>query len=314
MTGSLPQLRLNQGDVTESRVYYCAHFVAAELGYFAEAGVAVSFATAPGAGGGTVLGAQIPAVLDGTADLAIGGPMLLMRMAQEGDARLAAFCAAVAANPWVLVAASPQPGFTFADLRGCVVRDIARIGTATMTFGWLLRQHGLGPDDVQLDPGSGDERADIAAVASAACAYGLHSLHAVCDAVAEGRLSVVADLASITGPIPWSAYIARRDGLAAAPEAFAAFTRAIGRALTWIGETDAAEIAALVRPHYPALSDAGLRVAIAGYKASGTFAITPAVSRADHDRFATILTGAGWLHAPVPYEAVFATPPVTPIR
>jgi NitT/TauT family transport system substrate-binding protein len=313
MTGS-PQLRLNQGDASESRAYYCAHFVAAERGYFADEGVAVTFTTAQGGAGTTILGAQIPAVIEETADLAIGGPMLLMRMAQEGDARLVAFCAAVAANPWVLVAAAPQPGFTLAHLRGRVVRDIARIGTATLTFGWLLRQHGLGPDDVLLEPGSGDESADIAVVASGACAYGLHSLHALGGAVAEGRLTVVADLAALTGPIPWSAYIAGRERLAALPDAFAAFTRAISRALAWIGEADAAAVTEVVRAHYPALSPDGLLLAIAGYKASGTFAAGPAVARADHDRFAAILTEAGWLDAPVPYEAVFVTLPTPTTR
>jgi len=138
--------------------------------------------------------------------------------------------------------------------------------------------------------------------------YGLHSLHALGTAVAEGRVALVADLAPLTGPIPWSAYIARPERLAEAPLAFAAFTRAIARALAWIAGTNAADVATLVEPRYPALSAHGLRRAIAGYKLSGTFAPDPRVPRADHDRFATILSEAGWLRAPVPYEAVFATP------
>jgi hypothetical protein len=38
------------------------------------------------------------------------------------------------------------------------------------------------------------------------------------------------------------------------------------------------------------------------------------VPRADHDRFAVILTEAGWLRALVPYEAVFVTPPALTTR
>lgn len=303
---TVPQLVLNQGDPSEARAYYCAHFVAAERGFFAEAGVAVQFAWAQ-SGGGTIWGGQLPAVIDGTADLAIGGPMVVMRMVEDGEIPVVAFCAAVACNPWVLVAAAGRErpaAFSLADLKHRVVCDIGRIGTATMAFGWVLRQHGISADDLRLEPGSGDEASDIAAVASGAVEYGLHSLHALGPAVAAGRVVVVADLAGLTGKVPWSAYIARPDRIVAAPAAFAAFTRAIGTALAWIAAHDAAEVAACVGAYYPGYPAAGLLAAIAGYKASGVFATDPLIPRRDHDDFVRILMDAGWLQTAVPYESV----------
>ena len=300
-----PLLRMNQGDRGEARSYYCMHFVAAELGFFAAEGVDVAFTWTDSRGDG-IHGGQLPAVIDGSADLAIGGPMLVMRMAEEDGPKLAAFCAAVAANPWVLAAASPRPCFRLADLAGARVRDIAGIGTATLTVRWLLRQLGL--HDVQLEPGGGDEAADIDAVASGAVEYGLHSLHALAPAVCAGRLVVVTDLAGPTGPVPWSAYIAQRQRLATHPAAYAAFARAIGRALAWIAVTPAAEIAGLVSRHYPGYPEAALRLAIDGYKTSGAFAEGPLISRTSHDHFARIMAEAGWLKAPVAYERVVAIP------
>jgi NitT/TauT family transport system substrate-binding protein len=301
MNQARPLLRMNQGDRSEGRIYYCPHFVAAEAGFFATEGIDVAFDWAT-SGGTSILGGQLPAVIDGRADLAIGGPMVVMRLAQDGGPPLAAFCAAVAANPWVLAAPAPMPGFSLARLAGCRVRDMAAIGTATLTFRWLLARHGVG--GVTLEPSSGDATADIAALARGDVDYGLHSLHALGPAVAEGQVAVVADLARLTGPVPWSAYIARRDRMAAQPARFAAFTRAIGRALHWIASHDAAEIAALVARHYPGYPAAGLRVALAGYKASGTFASGPMIPRADHDRFARIMAETGWLTAPVSYKCV----------
>lgn len=298
-------LRLNQGDCSEGRTYYCMHFVAAELGFFAAEGIEVAFTWAA-SGGATIRGGQVPAVIDGAADLAIAGPMVLMRMAEEGEPKLVAFCAAVAGNPWVLAAAAPRPGFRLADLAGASVRDIAGIGTATMTFRWLLRRHGL--HSVRLEPGSGDMAADIDAVANGRVAFGLHSLHALAPALAERRVALVADLAGPTGPVPWSAYVAQPGRLLANPAPYAAFRRAIGRALGWIATHPATEITALVARHYPDLSDAALRIAIGGYQSFGVFADDPAIPRAAHDRFARILTDAGWLNAPVDYDRVVGIP------
>jgi NitT/TauT family transport system substrate-binding protein len=304
MTPDLPVLRLNQGDPSEARIYYCTHFVAAALGCFADEGLEVAF-TWSESGGRTVRGGQIPAVLNGTADLAIGGPMVLMRMVEEGGQRAVAFCAAVAANPWVLVAGQPQPGFAVRALAGRQVCDIGRIGTASLAFAWLLRRHGVA--GVNVTPGSGDEAADIAAVAAGRVAYGLHSLHALGPAVAAGQLHVMADLARLTGPVPWSAYIARPDRLAAAPRAFDAFTRAIARAQGWMARRPPGEIAALVAPHYPDVPPAALLAAIGCYQAWGVFAAGPLIGRPAHEHFARILTEAGWLKAPVAYDDVVVT-------
>lgn len=304
MIRTLPVLRLNQGDRGEGRVYYCAHFVAAELELFTAEGVDVAFDWAA-SGGASILGRQIPAVIDGSADLAIGGPMVVMRVVQERGPVLAAFCAAAAANPWVLAARTAEPGFTLADLAGRRVRDMANIGTAALTFRWLLAQHGVG--SVTLEPGSGDLEADVADLARGGIDYGLHSLHALGPAMAGGRVAVVTDLARLTGAVPWSAYIARRDRLATDAAAFGAFTRAIGRAQQWIQSHDATEIAALVGRHYPGYPEAGLRAVVESYKASGTLSAEPLIPRVAYDRFARIMTEAGWLAAPVPYESVVDT-------
>ncbi|MDQ0467220.1 ABC transporter substrate-binding protein [Labrys wisconsinensis] len=296
----LPVLRLNQGDPSEARVYYCAHFVADALGLFADEGVAVSFTTTE-SGGATVRGGQVPAVIDGSADLTIGGPMVTMKIHEERGPRLVSFCAAVAANPWVLAARAPEPGFRLSDLRGRRVLDIANIGTATLCFRWLAARAGLAEADMALIPGSGSHEADLDAVASGAVDYALHSLHALGPAIAEGRLALVQDLAGPTGAVPWSAYIARPEAIAARRPAFLAFTRAIARALAWIGSHEGAEIAAIIAPRYPFQSRAALETIIAGYRKAGAFAAGPLIPRADFDHFAAILAAIGWIGAPPPY-------------
>ena len=293
-------LRLNQGDPSEARIYYCPHFVAAELGLFHANGVDVSFVWTESTGS-AVTGGQIPAVLSGTADLTIGGPMVTMRMWQEGERELVGFCGVVAANPWYLAARHPVADFSWEWLRGRTVLDVANIPTASLCFRWLLRARGLPDGAVRLVPGSGDEAADFAAVQRGAADVALHSLHALAPHLAEGSLSVVADLATATGPVPWSAYIARREVLRRRRPEFVAFTRAIAAALRWMHVHPAADIAALVAPRYPGYALAGLLEGIGRYRAVGVWPADARIPQAEFDHFSRILTEIGWLDRPVAY-------------
>ncbi len=295
-----PTLRLNQGDASERRIYYLAHFVADGLGLFEDEGVPVLFQTAE-TGGATVRGGQIPAVLSGAEDLTVGGPMVTMKMLQDGEARLVCFCAVASGNPWVLAAEPSSRQIAIGDLAGKRIIDIANVGTATLAFRWLLKKAGLGEADVTLVAGSGDHDADIATVAAGEADYALHSLHALAPDIAESRLSVVADLSRATGPVPWSAYIAKPERIAEMRPAFAAFTRAITRAQRWIAEGRAEEIARLVADHYPDRSVADLAVGIKGYRASGVIADAPMIREADFERFSGLLVDVGWLDRDAPF-------------
>ncbi len=303
---SLRSLRLNLGDPSEARIYYAAHLVAARLGFFESEGVIVAF-TRSESGGSSVRGGQVPAVLDGSADLAIGGPMVAMRMHEEGEAHLVCFCAAAAANPWVLVAARPEPDFAPSRLAGRRVVDMAGIGTATFAFSRVLAEAGLAPGAVEVMPSMGTLVDDAVALADGGFDYGFHALHALGGLVAAGRLARVADLAPFTGPIPWSAYIARPERIAADRPAFAAFTRAIARALHWIRARSASEVAALIAPDFPGMDAVAIGTAVALYQANGVFAASPVIERVDFDRFGRLLVDAGWLEAVPPYEVLVDT-------
>ena len=303
---SLGSLRLNLGDPGEARVYYAAHLVAARLGFFENEGVRITF-TRTESGGNSVRGGQIPAVLDGSADLAIGGPMVAMRMHQEGEAHLVCFCAAAAANPWVLVAARPEPDFALSRLAGCRVVDMAGIGTATFAFRRVLAEAELAPDAVEIMPSTGTLADDAAALGDGRFDYGFHALHALGGPVAAGRLALIADLAPVTGSVPWSAYIARPERIASDRQAFMSFTRAIARALRWIRARSAGDVAALIAPDFPGMDAAAIATAVALYQSNGVFAASPVIARADYDRFGGLLVDAGWLKAVPPYEALVDT-------
>lgn len=298
------RLIINQGDRSESRIYYCALYLAESLGLFAHYGVDVQFTTAE-SGGHTIQGGQVPAVIAGEADLTIGGPMVMMQNYQQQGPELVCFCAAVAANPWFLAAARPQTDFTPEALRGKRVIDVGNVGTATLSFNWLLSKHQLS-DDVILVPGSGDPQADFAAVAAGEYHYALHSMHALAPAIAAGELHSVASLAPLCGDVPWSAFIARRDILQQKRAAFIAFTHALNDAMQWLHRHNAAGLAEQVGRWYADYPAAALVTGLEAYLQCGVFARSPQIAQADFDHFAALLTESGWLSAqiPVPYAAL----------
>lgn len=297
-------LILNQGDRSESRIYYCAQYLAESLGLFAKHGLTVQFSTAE-SGGKTIQGGQVPAVINGEADLTIGGPMVMMKNYQEQGPELLCFCAAVSANPWFLAAGKAEGGFSLTSLRGKRVIDVGNVGTATLSFNWLLREQHL-DKDVELVAGSGDEAADFAAVSRGEYDYALHSMHALAPAIVRGELHAVASLAPLCGDIPWSAYIARRDVMTEKQLAFRAFTTAMSEALHWLQEHSAQALADQVQPWYPDYPKAALAIGLEAYLKAQVFAESVLLTSEDFERFATLLTAAGWLspEIPVPFTAL----------
>lgn len=300
-------LILNQGDRSESRIYYCAQYLAESLGLFAKHGLSVQFTTAE-SGGKTVQGGQVPAVMAGEADLTIGGPMVMMKNYQEQGPELLCFAAAVSANPWFLAAGKTDDDFSLASLRGKRVIDVGNVGTATLSFNWLLRQHRL-ESEVELIAGSGDEAADFAAVSRGDADYALHSMHALAPFIVRGDISAVTSLAPLCGDIPWSAYIARRDVMAAKQAAFSAFTAAMAEAQQWLQTHSAQALADRVQPWYQDYPKAALVTGLDAYLKANVFAASPLIAREDFDRFARLLTEAGWLspEIPVPFAALVET-------
>jgi NitT/TauT family transport system substrate-binding protein len=297
---------MNQGDASEARIYYCAHFVAEALGYFAANDLSVVFTTTQ-SGGHTIQGGQIPAVLSGEAELTIGGPMVTMKNFEDGGPALVNFCAAVEGNPWVLASGKQADAIQVADLRGKRVIDVGNVGTASLCFRWLLGANGLTEQDVEVIAGSGSQEMDFNDVASGKIDYALHSLHSLAPSISSGQLFLACDLAGPTRPVPWSAYIARPEVLAAQRPAFAAFTRAIGQALAWIRSEPAATVASVVSPYYADYPIGALVTAIAGYQRAEVFAASTAISERDFDHFADILRQSGWLSADVPYDTLVDT-------
>jgi NitT/TauT family transport system substrate-binding protein len=296
MSATRPDLlRLNLGDPSEGRVYYLPHFLAHEAGHFAREGVQVQLQRSPG-GGHSAMGGQIGPVVEGEADACVGGPMVTMKLQEQGHTGIVSFCALVRRNPWV-IAGRLGESIDLAALSGATLIDAGNVATARYCLEDALAAAGLA-GQVAIEAGTGDLEADIARVPAAPRTFIHHSLHALGPALAEGRLGLALAMAPVMPAVPWSAYIARADAIGARPALFAAFRRAIGSALEDLAARPAEAIADAVAVHYPDYPRAALALAIGRYRDIGCFAPDPLIAQAEMAAFAAIMLRAGWLARP----------------
>jgi len=285
-------LRLNLGDPSESRVYYLPHFLALEVGHFAREGVQVQFQRSSG-GGHSAMGGQIGPVAEGEADACVGGPMVTMKLQEQGHAGIVSFCALVQRNPWI-IAGRPGVSVDLAALAGSSLIDAGNVATARFCLENVLGAAGLA-EHAAIEAGSGDLEAEIGRVATVPRTFIHHSLHALAPDIAAGRLGLALSMSALMPPVPWSAYIARADAIARRPALFAAFRRAIASALADLAARPAEAIADAVAGHYPDYPRDALVLAIAQYRDMGCFALDPRIASDDMGAFAAIMVKAGWL-------------------
>jgi NitT/TauT family transport system substrate-binding protein len=191
--------------------------------------------------------------------------------------------------------------FSWADLRGRTVIDIAQIGTATFTFSSLLKEKGL-VEEVSVVPACQPENEALAAFISGRGDFAIQHLHAAGPALARGEVFAVQDLATPTGGVPWSAYIALPDVVTERQTDFNAFTTAMDRALAWIAAHDGAEIAALIGHRFSSFPQDAMAVVVDLYRAVGLWAPDRHIPRKDFERFSSLLIEAGWISAPANYD------------
>ncbi|MBI3067866.1 MAG: ABC transporter substrate-binding protein [Betaproteobacteria bacterium] len=273
-------------------VFYLPHFIAQQLGAFRDEGLTVEFVTR--------FRQRWELLESGEVDIVLAGPTRNMRLQVREGRRMWTFCAALRANPWFLIGRRPAPDFTWADLVGRTVLGFADDPQGTC-LRWVLLQHGIGPDQVTVIAGR-DTASEIDSFRAGQGDYLLHSLHTAAPLVATGEAAVIRELATPTGPVPWSLYATLPDVARTRRAELEAFTRAIARALRWVAAEQASSVAALLVPYFPDWTLASLTDVIGTYKPLNIWPRDPLIPRADWEHYNEILLATSWLPRPVAYE------------
>ena len=281
-------------------IFYAPQFVALHRGEFAAEGLDVSVWTAPASGG------TVPALLEGKADLAMGGIMRSLELADRTGQHVPHFAEVNSRNGFFLLARQPRPDFAWGDLAGQTVISFAGAPTPYYCMLDVLRRHGVDPAGVTfIRDLHGDD-----AVAALRSGRG-HFLEAgqptTEELVASGRAHLVASMGEATGPVPFSSYMATAGRLRSEPDTFTRFTRALYRAQQWMAVASASDVADALAPAFPAMP-APIRLrAVERYLRQETWAPQPVIARAHFESLQRILYEGGFIRSRHHYEDLVDT-------
>ena len=276
-------------------LFYAPYYAALALGAYEKEGVEVRFASAPSPG-------QAPqALLDGTVDVAWGGPMRVNQLyAQHADCDLVCFGEAVTRDPFMLIGRTPGPGFAMADLMRVRVATVSEVPTPWLCLQEDLRRAGLDPAvlDRVADRGMAENMAALRRGAVDVVQL-FQPLAEELIASGEGHLWYAA---ADRGPCSYTTFYARRPTVAAKREEMRRLVRGLYRTQKWLHAASPEALAETVQPYFAAVPQTLLRAAVARYGALGIWGNTPILPRDGYDRLAAGLVSAGFVKAAVPYE------------
>ena len=283
-------------EVTHS-VFYAPQYAAMELGFFEEEGIRLEVTSGEGAD------KVMTSIISGAVDVGFSGPEAAIYIYNEGREDFAAVFAQVTQRDGsFLVAREPMPDFKWTDLEGAHLLPGRKGGVPYMTLEWVVKQSGLVPGvDVEFD-----NSIQYAAM-TGAFVGGTGDFVTVFEPTAstletEGRGYIVASVGESSGEIPYTAYYALKSYIAENPETVQGFVNAVARGQKWVEEHSAREIAEAIAPQFPDADLDILEKAIARYKEIDAYSTTPVMAREAFERLQTVMTEAGELANPAPYE------------
>lgn len=276
-------------------VFYGPFYATHALGFYAAEGVTVELLNSPAPA------AAAAGLLDGSIDIAWGGPMRVMK-ARDADPKspLVCFCEVAGRDPFFLVGKGGTAPFRFADLAQRKVGSVSEVDTP-----WLCLQHDLrlaGIDPETIDRVTGQTMAqNLEALRAGAIDVAQLFEPYVSMAVRDGLGSILY-AASARGPTCYTTFLASRDSVRRNREAFTAMVRATRRTLTWVAEHSADELAEAVASFYPQVPRDILASAYRRYRDAGLWSRTPEVQRAGFARLADSLKSGGYITRSHAYE------------
>jgi NitT/TauT family transport system substrate-binding protein len=280
-------------------IFYAPQFVALYGRHFAAEGLDVTVVTASRI-------TTTAALIDGHAEIALGGIMRSLDVADRGGPFLVHFAEMNQRNGFFLLSRVPRPDFTWVDVVGKTVISFAEAPTPWQCMLTVLRRHGVDPRTVTI------ERTLPLAEARAAFEAGHGDFFETGqpfteELVAGGSAHLAVSMGEATGPVPFSSYMTTERFLREERDVVRRFTRAFYQAQRWIARSDAKQIAELVAPAFGNIAPEIRQRAVARYLAQGTWSRDPIVRRPGYEYLETILVDGGFITRRHRYEDLIDT-------
>ena len=289
---------INVSEVTRS-VFYAPQYVAISNGYFEEKGLEIELSTGQGAD------AVMTSVLANQVEIGFAGPEASIYVYNEGkEDYTEVFAQLTKKDGSLLVSRTNEENFSWENLKGKTVIPGRKGGVPYMTLEYVLKKNGINPEtDLILDDSI---KFDLMAGAFTAGNADYVTLFEPTASLTEqeGKGYVVVSVGEEAGEIPYTAYFAKKSYIEANEDIIQSFTDAIYEGQTWVKEHTAEEIATVIQDFFPDTSIEMLTEAIQTYKDIDAWNETPVLKEESFNRLQEVMTLAGELENPAPYDKV----------
>ena len=280
----LTTVRLNE--VTHS-VFYAPQYVALELGFFQEEGLAIELTNGGGAD------KVMTAVVSGQSDIGLAGPESCIYIYNQGKDDYPVVFGQLTARDGAFLMGRTDGPFDWEDLRGKTIIGGRKGGVPEMTLEYVLRQHGLEPQvDVTVDT-SVQFNMMAGAFTGGQGDYVTLFEPAATQVVTSGEGYILCSIGAESGQIPYTAYFASQSYIQA--HVIAAFCRAIARALDWVDSHTDREVAEAIIGQFPDTSLDTLEAVTSRHREIGAWNLPLTMEKASLERLETVMTQAGEL-------------------
>lgn len=279
---------------------YAPGYLAEDLGFFAEQGLAVDANVVSGPGSSWLA----DNILSGLADIALGGIWIPLAYRHK-IAELLPFTLVCARNPQVLLARHQVDDFQWTQLYGKTV-----LLPLSSTSQWLYLEGCL--LDAGCDPSrivfirDLEEQAIVRLWRAGLGDYFL-AFPSLSEDLEDEGFPVATTLAESFGDVPWSVYYATPEFIRGDDGAADAFARAIQQSLDWLHEHDPQDIARVLHRRFPGLPHERLTRSVARLRANGVWPRTVQVEPGPYLRYQDMITNYGLIPASAPFVDVVAT-------
>ena len=292
--------KITLSEVTHS-VFYAPQYAAIALGYFEEEGLQVELVNGEGAD------KVMTSVISGQVDIGLAGPEASIYVYNEGKEDYAkVFAQLTACDGSFLVGREADSDFSYEKLKGTHVIAGRKGGVPYMTLEYLLGQHGVTPENTNLD------NSIQFSMMGSSFASGVGDYLTLFEPTATefeltGQGHILASIGEDSGEIPYTAYFANKSYMEENSDVISAFTRAIYKGQQYVANANAEDVANLIVDFFPDTDVSVLTKVVERYRDIGAWATDPVLEQDSFERLQDVMQSAGELDVRADYSEVVDT-------
>ena len=286
--GSKDLVTVHLNEVTHS-VFYAPQYVAMELGYFEEEGIAIELTNGGGAD------KVMTAVVSGQSDIGLAGPEACIYIYNQGKDDYPRIFAQLTKRDGSFLIGRTDEVFSWENLRGKTIIGGRKGGVPEMTLEFVMRQNGVEPHVDAVVDTSVQFNMMAGAFTGGQGDYVTLFEPAATEVVNAGQGYLLCSIGEESGEIPYTAYFASQTYLQENGDIIAGFCRALHKAMMWIESHTDEEVAQVMLPQFPDTDLAVLTAVTARHRAIDAWNTGLTMEQASLERLETVMTQAGEL-------------------